>query len=276
MARPPSARSTRPPARPAAAAARGSSGRVKPARRSPAAPPRRSAPVAGALAALLAAALPAASGDARAQQPARDTLRVPGGPSLVLPADTVRGMLERTRRLQTILEEDPDVLYYLSTGEPVSAEEPARAYPWNAVRPVSDSVARVTAPGNYREARRAYNSYAVRKMEILRERPPAARCPVAVEREAEALSAFVEGWIVARTLYGGPAFPPVDAFVFAREAGHLPAMAVALGDSQIGLCSEIWARENPGAMEAYRAWRQEFDGDVGSGDAGAGAPDGSG
>lgn len=213
-----------------------------------------------------------APGPARAQSESY-TLRVPSGPSLSLPADTVKEMLRRTRRLESVLKEDPDVLYRVGTGAEVTAADPARAYPWNAVRPVSDSVARVSVPGNYREARRAYYAYAVETMARIREDAPAVRCSEAVEREAEVVSAFVDGWIVARTLYGGPAFRPLDAFVFARDAGHLPAMLVALGDSRLGSCARTWARDHREAVEAYREWRAAFDARPGSAsarDAGSG------
>lgn len=226
-------------------------------------------PTAAVLLLAVAAAAPTAAG--AQDRPDRYTLRVPGGPSLSLAADSVEQMLRRTRRLGTILEEDPDVLYYVGTGSDVDASEPAPAYPWNAVRAESDSTARVRIPANYREARRAYYAYAVRVMEAIRGSPPAARCGESVQRETDAVSAFVDGWIVARTLYGGPAFPPLDALVFARDAGHLQAMLVDLGGSRLGGCARRWTRQNPGAVEAYRAWREDFrDGSGADTDPGAG------
>lgn len=222
---------------------------------------RRAFRPAGPPAAALAAALllSAAAPRTAPAQPRTDTLRVPNGPSLQVPRDTLKEMLERTRRRQTVLEEDPDVLYYVGTRGGVTLVDPAPAYPWNAVTVESDSVARIAVPGNYREARRAYDGYAVETMERVRRGAPAARCSEAVEREVEVVSAFVDGWIVARTLYGGPAFPPLDAFAFARQGGHLPALVVALGDSRLGECRRRWARDHPGKMEAYREWRAEFD-----------------
>lgn len=215
------------------------------------------APARPAPAAALLLALAAAPGALEAQSDGY-TFRGPSGRALSLPADTVKQMLQRTRRLGTVLEEDPDVLYYVATRGEVTAAEPGPAYPWNAVRAESDSVARISVPGNYREARRAYYAYAVETMERVRKGPPAVRCSEAVEREAEVVSAFVDGWIVTRILYGGPAYPPLDAFVFAREAGHLAPMLVALGDTRLGVCVRRWARDHPERMEAYREWRAEF------------------
>lgn len=228
-------------------------------------------PTAAALLLAAAAAVPAAAG-AQAEAD-RYTLRVPDGPALSLSADSVKEMLRRTRRLESILEEDPDVLYYVGTGSAVSASEPSPAYPWNAVRAESDSTARVRVPANYREARRAYYAYAVRTMEGIRGSAPSTRCSESVRREVDAVSAFVDGWIVARTLFGGPAYPPLDALVFAREAGHLPAMLAELGGARLGGCARRWARENPEAVEAYRAWREDFD-DADDAPAGAGAGSG--
>jgi hypothetical protein len=171
---------------------------------------------------------------------------------------SLRDMIERTRRLERILEDDPDVLYYIGTGPRASDSVPAPAYPWNVVRVRNDSVAEVAVPRNYREARRGYYNYAVRMMRQVREAGPAEGCDDAVEREADLVSVFLDGWIVTRTLYGGPALPAVDAMVFAREAGHLPAMLVALRDAEIRDCADRWASDHPEDMESYRRWRESF------------------
>lgn len=225
-------------------------------------PPSRRSRARGAATAVLLVATAVAPRAAAAQGGSEGhTLRAPSGATLSFSAEAVKEMLERTRRLRAVLEEDPDVLYYVGTREQVEASDPSPAYPWNAVRPQSDSVAQVEVPANYREARRAYYAYGVRTMEGIREAPPAVRCAEAVEREADAVSAFVDGWIVTRTLYGGPAFAPLDRFVFAREAGHLRAMLAELGDTRLGACARRWVREHRDSVEAYRAWNEDFDAD---------------
>lgn len=183
------------------------------------------------------------------------TLTAPSGRTLALTDERVREMLARTRRLGAIVDRDPDVLYYVGSGPEVALDDPRPAYPWNAVRAENDSVARVAVPGNYRESRRAYFNYAVLQMERVRETVPAVRCTEAVGREVEAVSAFVDGWTVTRLLYGGPAYAPLDALVFAREAGHLSALVVAVGDTRPGGCRDRWRKNHPGEMEAYRRWR---------------------
>lgn len=205
------------------------------------------------LAALVTAALLTLPGPSRAQF----VLEAPSGETLAYDSARVRDMLDRSRRLREILERDPDVIYYVGSGPAATTDSPTSAFPWNAVRPRADSAARVAFPANYREARRAYYNYAVKKMELIRSSPPTSDCSVAVEREVTSMSAWVDGWVVARTLYGGPPFAPLDAFAFAREAGHLPAMLVALGDSEIAGCLDRWRREHPEAMEAYRQWKRE-------------------
>lgn len=209
-----------------------------------------------ALAILLAAvARPAASQTSRS---APDyALRAPSGLTLTFPRDSVLDMLERTRRLGEILEKDPAVLYFVGSGPTVGLSDPVSAYPWNSVHVRNDSVARISVPANYREARRAYFNYAVLRMEGVREEEPAAICSGMVEQEVEVVSAFLEGWIVTRFLYGGPAYTPLDALVFARDAGHLPAMLVSLENSWLGGCLDRWRREHPEAIEAYRRWRRE-------------------
>lgn len=205
---------------------------------------------------LLAASLAAVTalpGPAAAQF----VLHAPSGEALAYDSVRVMDMLERSRRLREILEKDPDVVYYVGSGPAATADSPDSAYPWNAVRPRADSAARVAFPANFREGSRAYFNYAVKKMDLIRTAPPTTDCSVAVEREVTSVSAWVDGWVTARALFGGPPFGPLDAFAFAREAGHLPAMLVALEDSEIAGCLDRWRREHPQAMEAYRTWRRD-------------------
>lgn len=186
------------------------------------------------------------------------TIEAPSGRSLSYDSVAIRDMLERSRRLEKILQQDPEVIYYVGAGDPVSEDSAAPAYPWRAVTVRSDSAARVATPGNYREARRAYYNYAVKRMERVRSGEPPPGCSAAVEEEVGRVSAFVDGWIVARTLYGGPAFAPLDLFAFAREAGHLPALVVELEDTALSdRCLGRWREDHADAIEAYRGWRQE-------------------
>lgn len=183
-------------------------------------------------------------------------LSLPNGDTLSFPLDTLRRMMDDARRLRDILERDPKVIYYTGTGPRATAADPSPAYPWRAVRVRSDTAAEVATPSNLREMDRAYYNYAVRKMSSLRQEGPAAGCDRVVDREVLRARSFLDGWILSRTLYGGPAFPPVDLMVFARASGHLTAMLVALGDSELIGCADRWAKDHPDRMAAYRSWRQ--------------------
>ena len=99
-------------------------------------------------------------------------------------------------------------------------------------------------------------NYSVMRMRIVRNQDPDAACDRIVAWEAGAVSSFIDGWIVARTLFGGPPFEPLDAFAFARLDGHLPALIVDLEDRQVGACAEEWAESHPEAMAAYRSWHE--------------------
>lgn len=185
---------------------------------------------------------------------AQYTLSLPPGDTLTFEESTLQEMLGESRELRRILEEDPDVLYYMGSGPEVTASSPEASYPWNAVRVVNDSVARVATPANYRESERAYVNYAVEKMRHLREKPPTASCDTAVEREVQLVEGWIDGWILARTLYGGPAFPTLDALAFARDEGHLAPLLVRLGNTGIGACVEAWRRAHPEEVAAFEAW----------------------
>lgn len=188
---------------------------------------------------------------------AQHTIAAPSGAELSFTEDGVREMLERSRALREILERDPRVLYYLGFSSAAEPTAPDSAYPWTAVRVQNDSVARVITPGNLREADRAYANYAVRTMRSLRSESPPSGCETAMEREVASVSAFVDGWIVARTLYGGPPFAPLDALAFARDERMLPAMLAELRDTRLGPCAGIWAERHPERIERFRSWYEE-------------------
>lgn len=199
--------------------------------------------------AALALAAPAAS--------AQQALTSPAGDSLQIDSARLRVLLDTARALRADLEEDPRVLYTLGFGPPAEPDAPRAAYPWNAVQPQSDSTVAVTTPGNLREADRAYNNYSVMRMRVVRGADPDGPCDALLEREAAVLSSFVDGWILARTLYGGPAYAPLDEFVFAREAGHLPALLAVRGGTAVSACTADWIAENSAAIERYESWRAE-------------------
>jgi hypothetical protein len=204
---------------------------------------RRAAVLAGAACLLVSGPLPA---QYRVVSPAGDTITVE--------TEAVREMLDSTRALRLDIEVDPRVLYAIGYGDPVTEENADPAWPWNAIEVRSDSAVELTTPGNLREADRAYANYSVIRMRNVRSRDPDAACDSIVDWEATAVSSFIDGWIVARTLFGGPPFGPLDALAFARLDGHVPALIVDIGDRQIGACAEEWADSHPDAVRAYRSW----------------------
>lgn len=188
--------------------------------------------------------------------PAQYRVVSPAGDTITIETDVLREMLDSTRALRLDLEEDPRVMYIIGYGDRASEVNPEPAWPWSAIEVRSDSVVEFTTPGNLREADRAYASYSVMRMRNVRSRDPDAVCDSIVEWETSAVSSFIDGWIVARTLFGGPAFGPLDALAFARLDGHLPALIVDIGDRQIGACAEEWAESHPEAVQAYRSWHE--------------------
>jgi len=201
-------------------------------------------------------------------------LSSPSGDTLQFELPRLRVMMEEARILYDDLVEDPRVLYTLGFGPPASVNAPGPAYPWNAVSPTSDSTVDVVTPGNLREADRAYNSYAVMRMREVRNEDPDDSCGALVTREEAVLSSFVDGWILARALFGGPAFAPLDELAFARDAGHLRALLAVRGDASVGVCAAEWVEANSESVEAYEAWRADaFPGLPGPADAGDAAAD---
>jgi len=205
----------------------------------------RSRPILAGMALLLCVASPGLAQRSIATE--RDTLH------FELP--DLRIMLDTARALYKDLEEDPRVFYSLGFGPPVEVTTADPAYPWNAISPTSDSTVNVIMPGNLREADRAYYNYAVLRMRMVRGQDPDASCDELVEAEHTVLSGYVDGWIVARTLFGGPAFAPMDELAFARDAGLLRPLLAARGDRSIGICASEWAAQHAEEIRDYETWR---------------------
>lgn len=183
-------------------------------------------------------------------------LTAPSGEVVEFEADHLLRFRDRSDSLMTDLVEDPLVLYYLSFGRDLDESEARDAWPWNAVEVVTDSLAAVVMPGNLREAGRAYESYAVLRMHAVRQDPDVP-CETLAGREIEALDGFIDGWIAARLLFGGPAYEPLDEFVFAREAGVLDGLMLDRSNRQLGTCLAVMRDAREEEMAAYRTWRTE-------------------
>lgn len=179
---------------------------------------------------------------------------VSGADTLAFDDVELRSLLDTTRALRRDLEEDPRILYYTGTGPAVPGREPRGAYPWNAVDVLADSVATIRTPGNLREADRAYANYAVLRMKNVR-RDPDVECDSIFARELRAVSGFIDGWIVSRTLFGAPPYAALDSLVFARQAAVLPGLIADHANPQLGGCLAVWVRLHPDAIHAYRRWR---------------------
>lgn len=187
---------------------------------------------------------------------AQYVMQAPSGIEIEFSSTQVRAMLDTTRTLEMNLQEDPRVLYFTLVGPAVETRDSLdAAYPWNAIEVRNDSVATILTPGNLREADRAYYNYAVIRMQLVRGLDPDVSCEELMERELEAVSAFVDGWVASRLLFGGLPFTVLDELAFAREQGQLPSMLAAKADRQLGACSAEWSSDHPEAVEAYLSWR---------------------
>lgn len=190
-------------------------------------------------------------------------MTAPSGEEISFSPEQVRTFLDSTRALYADLQEDPRVLYMLAfgaeTGPVEDLEDSPDTYPWDRVTVRDDSVALVVTPGNLREGARAYYNYAVQRMRIVRGTDPDVTCDELMRHEVGVVSSFVEGWVVARTLFGGPAYRPLDELAFAREAGVLDGLIAARADRHLGSCSETWADTHADRVDAYEWFhRTEF------------------
>lgn len=190
---------------------------------------------------------------------AQYVIRSERGDSIAFETAELRRMLTTARELYADLQEDPRVMYITPRSRPneVAEPEPEPSYPWNVVTVVDDSTADLTRlPANLREADRAYYNYAVMRMRVVRTADPDVSCDSLLALEERVVGSFADGWIVARTLFGGPAFAPLDDIVFARQAGLLRPMLAARGDRQVGACAGQWAEANADRVAEYERWRR--------------------
>jgi len=194
---------------------------------------------------------------------AQYTVTAENGDSVQFESAELRVMLDTAKALYADLEEDPRVAYMTPVGYPgsrvpVSVEDPEPSYPWNVVTVLSDSVADTRRmPANFREADRAYYNYVVQRMRVVRGTDPDVPCDSLLALEERVVGSFTDGWILSRTLFGGPAFGPLDELVFARRAGLLRAMLARHNDRQLGACAGQWVEENLERVAAYDAWQRE-------------------
>ena len=190
---------------------------------------------------------------------AQYTLTAESGDTVQFESADLRAMLDTSRALYADLQEDPRVRYVTpAVREKVSADDPESSYPWNVVTVVDDSTADLQRlPANLREADRAYYNYAVQRMRVVRGADPDVPCDSVLALEESVVGSFVDGWILSRTLFGGPPFAPLDELVFARHAGLLRPLLARRKDRQVGACAGQWAEENLERIAAYEAWRME-------------------
>lgn len=190
---------------------------------------------------------------------AQYALEAANGDTVMFESAELRVMLDTARALYKDLQEDPGVLYYTPLGrERVPESDPSASYPWNVVTVISDSVADLQRlPADLREADRAYYNYAVQRMRVVRGADPDVPCDSVLALEEKVVGSFIDGWILSRTLFGGPAFDTLDELVFARHELLLRPLLARRNDRQVGACAAQWADENPERVAAYDAWRRE-------------------
>ncbi len=194
---------------------------------------------------------------------AQYTITAENGDTVQFESTALRTMLDTARALYADLEEDPHVFYMTPVGyegsrQIVSLEDPEASFPWNIVEVVNDSLADSRRlPANFREADRAYYNYVVQRMRVVRGTDPDVSCDSLLALEEEVVGSFIDGWILSRTLFGGPPFAPIDELVFARRAGLLRALLARRNDPQVGACAALWVEDNPERVAAYDAWRLE-------------------
>jgi hypothetical protein len=130
-------------------------------------------------------------------------------------------------------------------------------YPWETLV-IQGDTARVQVPRAYPDIRTAYAIYAYlhlmdRQRRVERWLPDAAGA-TGYDLERAILRRVSDVWLMGRASFYLDPHPAMDELVHAVEAGYLDAFLLTARPDEFASARRRWTGENPGGLEAYRAW----------------------
>lgn len=154
-------------------------------------------------------------------------------------------------REQTNIVEDPGFL--VETG--LAVEE---VYPWEGLEFVGPDTVKVRLDPRAGDARLVFEIYGhlnlMARMGRQEEWLPEAPTATGYDLERAILARVSDAWLLGRTTFDTQPYAPLDELVYATENGYLDAFIFTARPDEFGEARARWARESPGAAEAYRSW----------------------
>jgi hypothetical protein len=130
-------------------------------------------------------------------------------------------------------------------------------YPWETLV-IQGDTARVQVPRAYPDIRTAYAVYAYLHLmdEQHRLEPwlPEAVGATGFDLERAIVKRVADVWLMGRASFYLDPHRPMDELLHASEAGYLDAFLLTARAEEFADARRDWEKENPGGLDAYRAW----------------------
>ena len=130
-------------------------------------------------------------------------------------------------------------------------------YPWETLV-IQGDTARVQVPRAYPDIRTAYAIYAYLHLMDRQRRVerwlPEAEGATGYDLERAIVKRVSDVWLMGRASFYLDPHPQMDELVNSVEGGYLDAFLLTARPDEFSDARRVWTRENPGGLEAYRAW----------------------
>lgn len=157
------------------------------------------------------------------------------------------------QEMERTISEDPSFLVDVD-------DVPQAAYPWETMELRGEDTVRVAVRGAS-DAVLSYMIYGflhlMKRMDRLDEWFPDAAALEGFDLERFVLARTAESWLLGRSVYDMPPYPPLDELVYALDRGYLDAMILAARPDEFADTREAWLEEHPDGLEEFRTWFQE-------------------
>jgi hypothetical protein len=160
------------------------------------------------------------------------------------------GSVNAAASMATPRDQDPLIHISVVPGTP-------DVYPWETLV-VQGDTARVQVPRAYPDIRTSYTVYAYLHLMDRQRRVdqwlPDAAGATGYDLERAIVKRVSDVWLMGRASFYLDPHPQMDELVHAVEAGYLDAFLLTARPDEFSDARRAWTRDNPGGLEAYRAW----------------------
>ena len=179
-------------------------------------------------------------------------------PIIIYSGARVRADPERMREVNAWVTREQDNIvndpgFMVETG--LAADE---VYPWDGLEFAGTDTVKVRLDPRAPDARLVFELYAhqhlMARMGRQEEWLPEAPTARGYELERAILNRISDAWLLGRTAFDTQPYAPLDELIYANEAGYLDAFIFTARPNEFAEARAEWARENPGAADAYRDW----------------------